>query len=125
VIANNFLCHMKPPEAEACLRNIARLVRPGGYLLVSGVDLDVKASVARDSGWRPIRRLLEEVHDGDPAVRGDWPWKYWGLEPLSKRRQDWALRYAAVFEVPDAPFSAATARPRADRRIAASRAHTP
>jgi chemotaxis methyl-accepting protein methylase len=38
VAANNFLCHMDPPMAEICLRNIARLVRPEGYLFVCGVD---------------------------------------------------------------------------------------
>jgi hypothetical protein len=26
VIANRFLCHMEPRDAERCLRNIARLV---------------------------------------------------------------------------------------------------
>src|SRR5262249_14659332 len=31
VIANRFLCHMKPTFAEACLRNIVRSVKPGGY----------------------------------------------------------------------------------------------
>src|SRR5262249_5709032 len=39
VVANRFLCHMTPAEAERCLRAIARLVAPGGYLFVSGGDL--------------------------------------------------------------------------------------
>jgi SAM-dependent methyltransferase len=47
VVANRFLCHMGPPDAERCLRNIARLVAPGGYLFVSGIDLDVRR-------WQPI-----------------------------------------------------------------------
>ena len=38
VVANNFLCHMDDLMAERCLRNIARLVSPHGYLFVSGVD---------------------------------------------------------------------------------------
>jgi chemotaxis protein methyltransferase CheR len=42
VVASNFLCHMAPADAEKCLGNIARLVSAGGYLLVSGVDLDVR-----------------------------------------------------------------------------------
>ena len=33
VVANNFLCHMAPADAEKCLRNIEQLVSPGGYLL--------------------------------------------------------------------------------------------
>jgi chemotaxis methyl-accepting protein methylase len=99
VVASNFLCHMAPPEAESCLRNIARIVNPGGDLFVSGVDLDVRAKVARDLRWRPVLELIEEIHDGDPSVRGDWPCAWWGLEPLDKKRDDWQMRYAAVFRL--------------------------
>jgi len=97
VVASNFLCHMAPPEAENCLRNIARIVKPGGYLFVSGIDLDVRAEVARDLRWRPVPELIEEIHDGDPSVRGDWPCAWWGLEPLDTKRADWQMRYASVF----------------------------
>ncbi|TLY12971.1 MAG: hypothetical protein E6K86_10725, partial [Thaumarchaeota archaeon] len=99
VVANNFLCHMTPPTAERCLRNIAHLVTPTGYLFVSGIDLDVRTKVALDLGWRPIQDLMEDIHDGDPSVRGDWPWRYWGLEPFNKRRRDWKLRYASAFQL--------------------------
>jgi hypothetical protein len=99
VIANRFLCHMAPPEAETCLRNIAHLVNPGGYLFVSGVDLDLRTRLASELGWTPVPYLLEEIHDGDPSVRRDWPWKYWGLEPLDAKRPDWRVRYASVFRL--------------------------
>ena len=96
---------MDPPDAERCLRNIARLVRPQGYLIVSGIDLDIRTKVARELGWRPVQDLLEEIHDGDPALRGHWPCHYAGLEPLDKRRKDWRTRYAAVFQMPMARAS--------------------
>jgi SAM-dependent methyltransferase len=99
VVASNFLCHMVRADAEKCLRNIARLVRPGGYLFVSGVDLDVRTKAAFDLGWEPVRELIEEIHDGDPCVRTDWPWEWWGLEPLNRKRQDWQTRYAAAFRI--------------------------
>lgn len=99
VIANNFLCHMEVLEAERCLRNIARLVRPDGYLFVSGIDLDIRTRVACDLGWKPLQDLLEEIHEGDPSVRSAWPWHYSGLEPLNKRRRDWKIRYAAGFQL--------------------------
>lgn len=54
VVANRFLCHVKPAAADRCLRNIARLVKPGGYLFVSGIDLDVRTRVARGMGWKPV-----------------------------------------------------------------------
>jgi chemotaxis methyl-accepting protein methylase len=100
VVANNFLCHMEPPAAESCLRNIAGLVDLEGYLFVAGVDLEVRTKVARELRWRPIPELLEQIHDGDASVRADWPWCCWGLEPLDRRKPDWQLRYAAVFQIP-------------------------
>ena len=99
VFANNFLCHMSPPEAERCLRNIVSLVKPGGYLVVSGVDLPVRKRVADDLNLEPVTELIAEIHEGDPSLRKDWPFKYWGLEPLDRRKRDWTRRYSSVFRV--------------------------
>ncbi len=99
VVASNFLCHMEPAAAEKCLRNIARVVHPGGHLLVVGVDLEVRAKVARELGWLPVPDLIRDMHDGDPSVRLDWPWNWWGLEPLDDSRPDWQSRYAVAFRL--------------------------
>jgi chemotaxis methyl-accepting protein methylase len=99
VLASNFLCHMDPVAAQGCLRNIARLVKPGGHLLVVGVDLDVREGLARELGWQPVSDLIREIHDGDVDVRRDWPLEWWGLEPLDQRRRDWPLRYATTFRL--------------------------
>jgi chemotaxis methyl-accepting protein methylase/quercetin dioxygenase-like cupin family protein len=100
VVANNFLCHMSPSEAERCLRNIGRLVNSGGYLFVSGIDLDVRMKVARDLGWEPLQEMLEEIHEGDKYMRRIWPGQYASLEPLNKKMPDWGIRYAAAFQLP-------------------------
>jgi len=99
VVANNFLCHMHPSMAERCLRNIAHVARPNGYLFVSGIDLDIRTRVADNLGWHPRQELLEEIHEGDPSMRALWPWHYAGLEPLNKKRVDWKRRYAAAFHL--------------------------
>jgi chemotaxis methyl-accepting protein methylase len=99
VVANRFLCHMPPEQAEKCLRNLARLVKPGGYLFVSGVDLGVRTKVARELGWRAVTELIREIHEGDPSLRRDWPLEYWGLEPFDQGRIDWKMRYASVFQL--------------------------
>jgi chemotaxis methyl-accepting protein methylase len=103
VVANRFLCHMKPPAAEKCLRNIAGLVKPGGYLFVSGIDLDVRTRVATQMGWKPVTDLMREVYEGDPSLRAGWPLEYWGLEPFSDNRPDWRIRYASVFQIGEKP----------------------
>ena len=99
VVASNFLCHMAQADAEKCLWKIARLVTRGGYLFVSGIDLDIRTKVAFNLGWEPARDLLVEIHDGDSCVRADWPWAWWGLEPLNRKRHDWQTRYAAAFRI--------------------------
>jgi len=116
VVANRFLCHMQPAEAETCLRRLARLVKPGGYLFVSGVDLDVRTKVAREAGWRPVTELIGEIHEGDQSLRKDWPLQYWGLEPFDRRRGDWDLRYASVFQVGGASSRNAPGKILSDRR---------
>ena len=99
IVANNFLCHMEPIVAMKCLHNIAGLLSRGGYIFVSGVDLDVKTTVAQQRGWLPIEEHLEEVHNGDPRMTREWPFNYSSLEPLNKRRRDWKIRYSQVFQV--------------------------
>ena len=99
VVASNFLCHMDARAAEASLRTFCGLATPGGYLMITGVDLDVRTKVALELGWEPVPELLEEIHEGDPLVRADWPWRWWGLEPLDRRRRDWRTRYASVFRL--------------------------
>jgi chemotaxis methyl-accepting protein methylase len=99
VVANRFLCHMPPEEAESCLRNLAQLVKSGGYLFVSGVDLDVRSKVARELGWKPITELIRELHEGDQSLRRSWPLEYSALEPLDQGRADWQIRYASVFQL--------------------------
>jgi chemotaxis methyl-accepting protein methylase/mannose-6-phosphate isomerase-like protein (cupin superfamily) len=106
VVANNFLCHMDASVAEKCLRNIARLVAPHGYLFVSGIDLEIRTKVAQTLGWQPVQELLEEIHEGDPHMAHDWPWNYSALEPLNKKRKDWRLRYASSFQLVPAGDSA-------------------
>ena len=99
VVANRFLCHMPAPAAEKCLRNIARLVNPGGHLFVTGIDLDVRTKVARDLGWEPVPDLLQEVHEGDVTLKEGWPLHWWGLEPFCHDLPDWRIRYASVFQI--------------------------
>ncbi|MFZ0936140.1 MAG: CheR family methyltransferase [Bryobacteraceae bacterium] len=110
VVANRFLCHMEPAVAEMCLRNIARLVEPGGYIFVSGIDLDVRTRVAQGMGWKPVSDLMKEIHEGDVSLRRGWPLEYWGLEPFCDKRPDCRVRYASVFQVgQDSEISSNTA----------------
>lgn len=99
VVANRFLCHMDSASAEQCLRNIAQLVKPGGHLFVSGIDLDVRAKVAKDLGWKPVLELMKEIHEGDITLNQAWPLEWWGLEPFCTDLPDWKFRFASAFQI--------------------------
>lgn len=99
VFACNFLGPMENDEAEACLRNFTRLVVPNGYLVLDGIDLDLKTRVVRSLKLAPVTARIEEVHHGDPTKRG-WPWTRWSHEPFDKNRPDWAFRYSTIFVAP-------------------------
>jgi len=106
VLANNFLCHMSPGGAEACLRNLTQLVAPNGYLVVSGVDLDLRSRVLAALGFVPVTERCEEIHASEDR-HAAWPLRSWGLEPMDRTRQDWAARYATIFRAPASTGGAA------------------
>ena len=91
------MCHMYPEDAERCLVNITKLIKPGGYLFVSGVDLDVRQKVMQKSDFKPVSNRLEELHYGDYTLQQGWPWTYWGLEPFSDKADNYVSRYAMVY----------------------------
>jgi hypothetical protein len=99
VIANNFLFHMPPGRAAACLENIARLVAPNGYLVVSGADLDMRSRILGELGFAPVTVRCEEIHAAED-VHMSWPLHFWGMEPIDRTRQDWPARYTTVFRRP-------------------------
>jgi hypothetical protein len=53
-------------------------------------------------GLTPVATRIEEIHGADPDwdARKDWPWRYWALEPMNKKRRHWVERYAAIFRLP-------------------------
>jgi chemotaxis protein methyltransferase CheR len=100
VLANNFIGPFFEEKAEKCLLNISHIVKPNGYLVLFGMDLDLRTRWVKRQGYLPITDRIEQVHVGDRAML-DWPWTRWGLEPLDKGRADWQTRYAVVFQNPD------------------------
>jgi chemotaxis methyl-accepting protein methylase len=97
VLANNVMGPMQDALAEACLRNIMHLVRPGGYLIIDGIDLDLKTRVMMSSSFEPVPVLREEIWNADKLKSG-WPWLRWGREPLDIREPTCDWRYSIIFK---------------------------
>ncbi|TCU06327.1 chemotaxis methyl-accepting protein methylase [Rhizobium sullae] len=97
VLANNFMGPMDDRSAERCLHNMMRLVKAGGYLVVDGVDLDLKTRVLRGAPFTPILTNLREIWGCDGSKQG-WPWLRWGAEPIDTSEPDWRVRYTIIFQ---------------------------
>ena len=100
LLANNFMGPMDDHLAERCLRNMVRLVARDGYLVVDGIDLDVKTRVLTEFGFRPVLMNQEEIWEVEGLKTG-WPWLRWGREPIDRSEADWARRYSVIFRRDD------------------------
>ena len=98
VLANNLLGPMEDDAAEACLHRIVALVKAGGFLVLDGVDLDLKVRVVNALGLWPLADRLDEIWTSDPS-KGGWPWVRWAHEPVDRGRADWLSRYSTLFQV--------------------------
>lgn len=96
VIANNFIGPMEDTLAEACLANVMRLVKPGGLLVVEGIDTDLKTRILKASNFRPVLLRQEEIWTADASKRG-WPWVRWSHEPFHRNEPTWQYRYTVIF----------------------------
>lgn len=96
VLANNFMGPMDNELAETCLRNMMNLVADGGYLIVDGLDLDLKVRVLANSTFVPVTDRYEDIWNKDTSKNG-WPWLRWSREPINRQQPDWTYRYALIF----------------------------
>ncbi len=98
VFVQNVLYHFRPNAARRALRNVMSLLADRAAIFMDGVDLNFRTSLTRNYRLRPLEHLLEEIHSDAAAERGpNWPWIYWGLEPIDLTRPDWKTRYATIF----------------------------
>lgn len=98
VMAQNFLFHLEPADAATAFDNICRLLADRGVLFIDGTDIPIRTRMSRKHNLEPMDYKIEEIHDQARWVRAaGWPYRYWGLEELSKSRRDWKRRYATIF----------------------------
>ncbi|WP_170844710.1 CheR family methyltransferase [Aliiruegeria lutimaris] len=101
VVAQNVLFHLPPDLAADALRNLYSLTKPGGALLIEGMDLDLRAEVTEQLGLVPftedLRRVYEETRVHTPLR---WWRYYWGTEPFMHLRPNRSRRYATAFKRP-------------------------
>lgn len=85
VLANKFLINLSDSAADRALRNAIMMVKPNGYLVVTGVNLELKMRLARTFKLTPVHDLLTEIWTSDTIAFNEWPWEYYSLEPLDKK----------------------------------------
>jgi hypothetical protein len=100
VLGQNFMIHMNGASARLAIEGLVAAARSGGALFLGGMDLDTKAGLVRQHGLVPLDWNIAEIHDADDMRRSAWPWYYWSLEPISRRRRDYLTRYSTIFIKP-------------------------
>lgn len=98
VFAQNFLVHLKRKDSLKAFANIISLLKTRSALFIDGMDIDIRSRLTREYGLNPLRYKIEEIHNEAGMAKSiGWPYAYWGLEPLNKRRRDWVRRYSTIF----------------------------
>lgn len=95
--AQNLMNNMKPRMAKRAFGNIITLLRPQGALFIDGMDLGMKTTLVGRAGLLPVEEKIEEIYGESKAILNGWPVVYSGLEPFSKSRSDWKMRYSTVY----------------------------
>ena len=97
VVAQNFLFHMKPKQANRAFDDICRLLKPRSVLFIDGVDLPIRVRATKRNGLAALDYKIEAIHRENQRKIDPWPWVYWGLEPFSSRKREWRRRYGTIF----------------------------
>ena len=100
VLGQNFMIHMDTASAAIALASLVAAARSGGALFLGGMDLETKTGLIASHGLVPIDWNVAAIHDADEMRRSAWPWSYWSLEPISRRRRDYLTRYSTIFRKP-------------------------
>jgi chemotaxis protein methyltransferase CheR len=103
VIAQNVLCHLPPETAAQAFANLVSLAKPGGAMMLEGMDLDLREQLTEEHQLEPftenLRRVFEETRVHTPLK---WWRYYWGVEPFIGLRSNATRRYATAFRRPAA-----------------------
>jgi len=100
VFGQNFMVHMKSAQTEVALAALIAATKSGGALFLGGMNLDTKSGLVFRHGLVPLDWNVVEIHDADEMRRSAWPWYYWSLEPIERRRRDYLARYSTIFLKP-------------------------
>ena len=100
VLGQNFMIHMDTASAKTALASLVAAARSGGALFLGGMDLDTKTTMVTSHRLVPVDWNVAAIHDADEMRRAAWPWSYWSLEPIGRRRRDYLTRYSTIFRKP-------------------------
>ncbi len=100
VLGQNFMIHMNDASAETALASLVAAARPGGVLLLGGMDLETKTRLLAPHKLVPLDWNVAAIHDEDDMRRSAWPWCYWSLEPINRNHRDYLARYGTIFFKP-------------------------
>ncbi len=101
VVMQNVLFHMPSDLARKVFANVIRTLKPGGALLIEGMELGMRVELTRRAGLVPLDYRVKEIHQ---HARLHFPLRWWNYyyasEPYSLLASDRLARYSTIFFAP-------------------------
>lgn len=101
VAAQNVLFHLPPGLAREVFARVLTHVRPGGVLMLDGMELDMRVELTRAAGLVPMDYRLQEIYEYSRRhIPENWWDLYYGNEPYSRFARHRRHRYGTLFLKP-------------------------
>lgn len=102
VLCQNVLIHMSEDENRIALRLLAKLLRPGGLLVIGGMRLLVREKLTKEMGMIPVFKNCQNIHEAQIDLRHLWNSTiifnrpYYAMPPF-KMIKNWEYRFSTIF----------------------------
>ena len=101
VAAQNVLFHLPPALARDAFARVVAHVRPGGVLMLDGMELDMRVELTRAAGLVPMAYRLRDIYEYSRRhIPENWWDLYYGNEPYSRFARHRRHRYGTLFLKP-------------------------
>lgn len=102
VFVQNVLFHLPPDMARKAFANVLRLLKPGAFLFIEGMELDMRSELTKAADLVPLDYRVKEIYEYSRRHIPTFWWRhYFGNEPYSRLSSNRIARYSTIFIAPN------------------------
>ncbi len=101
VLVQNVLFHLPPDMARKAFASVLKLLKPGAFLFIEGMELDMRSELTRAAALVPLDYKVKEIYEYSRRHIPTFWWRhYFGNEPYSRFAWNRLARYSTIFAAP-------------------------